>query len=127
MKVRQKKRFKFTTKRFLDRNGPFIMLFKVTAAIIASVKASTSLDICEADYQGINERVLACPGGRINIISAEYGRPGDDRETCCANKRKCWVKPGTTCTANALDWVKTKCEGKTLAEFRHHFNNRVTL
>ena len=80
---------------------------------IASVNAqySNSLDICEATYQGVNERVLACPGGRINIISAEYGRPSDDRNTCCANQRKCWVKPGTECTADAFTYVNEKCQG----------------
>jgi len=91
---------------------------KVNTALmttLASVNANSvnSLDICEATYQGINERVLACPGGRINIISAEYGRPGDDRETCCANAKKCWVKSGDQCTADATEWVNTKCNGES--------------
>lgn len=90
---------------------------KVNTALmtIASVNAqySNSLDICEATYQGINERVLACPGGRINIISAEYGRPNDDRDTCCANARKCWVKPGTECTVDAFTYVNEKCQDRS--------------
>lgn len=96
--------------------------FKVNTSLmatLASVNANNvnSLDICEATYQGINERVLACPGGRIKIISAEYGRPGDDRATCCANAKKCWVKPGDQCTADATEWVNMKCNGTC------HFTN----
>ena len=101
--------------------------FKVNTALmatLASVNANNvnSLDICEAPYQGINERVLACPGGRIKIISAEYGRPDNDRDTCCANMRKCWVKPGDQCTADATEWVNMKCNGtlfKTIPVFKH--------
>ena len=86
--------------------------FQVTAsAIVLSGVSATSLNICEASYQGVNERVLACPGGRIRITGATYGRPSDDRETCCANAKKCGVKAGDTCTVSALDWVTNKCEG----------------
>merc|ERR1711935_749360 len=82
---------------------------------LASVNANSanSLDICEAPYMGVSEKVLACPGGRIDIVSAEYGRPGDDRDTCCSNAKKCLVNPGDQCTADATEWVKTECNGES--------------
>merc|ERR1712113_766379 len=82
---------------------------KVKAVItLATATNATNLDICEASYQGVNERVLACPGGRIKITGANYGRPADNRDTCCANKKKCGVKTDETCTVSALDWVGHK-------------------
>ena len=83
----------------------------MTALASVNATSANSLDICEAPYMGVSEKVLACPGGRIEIVSAEYGRPGDDRDTCCSNAKKCLVNPGDQCTADATEWVKTECNG----------------
>jgi len=85
----------------------------MTALASVNATSANSLDICEAPYMGVSEKVLACPGGRIEIVSAEYGRPGDDRDTCCSNAKKCLVKPGDQCTADATEWVNTKCNGES--------------
>jgi hypothetical protein len=87
---------------------------KVKAVItLATAAHGANLDICEASYQGVNERVLACPGGRIKVTGATYGRPADNRETCCANKKKCGVKSDETCTVSAADWVASKCNDES--------------
>lgn len=70
--------------------------------------------VCEQDWQGKAAQVISCPGGRINLTKAIYGRENSDKETCCKRYSKCQGKrDGTQCYADALDSLSEKCNGES--------------
>ena len=61
-----------------------------------------------------SSKVISCPGGRINLTKAIYGRENSDKETCCKRYSKCLGKrDGSKCYADALDSLSEKCNGES--------------
>ena len=59
-------------------------------------------------------KVISCPGGRINLTKAIYGRENGDNETCCKNKRLCrGSNDGGSCTKDALIEMSEKCNDES--------------
>ena len=89
-------------------------LIQTSLLLLGLSKAATET-LCEAEWLGPqpNSQLLSCPGGRIKINNAVWGRNFGETDVCCGkNNKVCWIKEGTQCTMSATEMVSAKCNGE---------------
>ena len=95
--------------------------FYTVLITISSINATNTTAICAWHWQAggpaARQGKLSCPGGKINIISAVFGREQDDPETCCDNSKNptiasCVAPSGELCVVDALPYVQSVCSGQ---------------
>lgn len=88
-----------------------------TSLLLLGLSKAASDTICEAEWLGPqpNSQLLSCPGGRIKINDAVWGRGFDTKDICCGkNKKACWIPKSSesTCSMSATELIAAKCDGE---------------